>query len=751
MRFAALVLISAVAVATAPAAQDRAEPFVPIGVWYGGGTARPATTPRNPAAEREAWRTDLQQIRALGFNTVTSWVDWAGAEPLRGQYRFDALDQMLALAQEAGLRVILQLYPDVAPEWIGRQYPDASFVTNQGIRTGSQAAPGFCLDHPEVRAALGSFIAAVSQRAARSEAFHALDLWTPPRIVNRLRIDPSPEFCFCPHTQRRFRDWLQHKYGTLEALNAAWYRTFASWDEVEAPRYATALTHADRIDWKTFVSVKLHDDLQFMMRASAARGPRPTTSHADAPEIMVNRSGGAGNADDWWMGSAVDYYGTSIYPRPAGPDAPWSPVVLASALDAVRSAAGDRGWWLGELQAGQAVTGARVSAPVTADDIRLWGWTALGRGARALSYFAWYPVSSGPDAHGYGLIDLDGRVTERARAAGALARIVARNPVLFAPMRPRRSSVAILFNPLSRVTDGSSGTTTGSMLGFYRAMFERNIQVDFVHADEIAAGRASKYRAVFAGDPLMLQRPVADALAAYVRAGGTLISEARPAWSDERGAANARVPGFGLDEVFGAREKSLHPAGRVELLMERKLDGPLAALAGAAIHGIGVAEHLEISGSNVSVVARFPGRDGAPGDPAIVMSAHGKGRAILIGSLVAAAFEQDPDQSRLSGDLLAALAEGAGVAPEVLISGARGLVEARYLESPAATILIAINHADTPQKVTLAFSPDTPEAIWLNLETGASVNFVAGPEGPTYTHAFQPRDVLALMIKKQYR
>ena len=163
MRFAALVLISAVAVVTAPAAQDRSEPFVPIGVWYGGGTTRPATTPRNPAAEREAWRTDLQQIRALGFNTVTSWVDWAGAEPLRGQYRFDALDQMLALAQEAGLRVILQLYPDVAPEWIGRQYPDASFVTNQGIRTGSQAAPGFCLDHPEVRAALGSFIAAVSE------------------------------------------------------------------------------------------------------------------------------------------------------------------------------------------------------------------------------------------------------------------------------------------------------------------------------------------------------------------------------------------------------------------------------------------------------------------------------------------------------------------------------------------------------------------------------------------------------------
>ena len=51
----------------------------------------------------------------------------------------------------------------------------------------------------------------------------------------------------------------------------------------------------------------------------------------------------------------------------------------------------------------------------------------------------------------------------------------------------------------------------------------------------------------------------------------------------------------------------------------------------------------------------------------------------------------------------------------------------------------------------MAFSTETPEAIWVNLETGASVNFVAGPDGPTYTHAFQPRDVLVLMIKRDLR
>ena len=73
---------------------------------------------------------------------------------------------------------------------------------------------------------------------------------------------------------------------------------------------------------------------------------------------------------------------------------------------------------------------------------------------------------------------------------------------------------------------------------------------------------------------------------------------------------------------------------------------------------------------------------------------------------------------RASGELLQALVASAGVTPEIRIQGAPGLVEARFLESSNAILLIAINHAETPQKVTLTFTPDTPEAIWQNMETG---------------------------------
>jgi len=479
------------------------------------------------------------------------------------------------------------------------------------------------------------------------------------------------------------------------------------------------------------------------------------TSHSDAPSIMLSPLSGYGNPDDWWMTSAVDFYGTSIYPKHAAAATPWSPVRLTSALDGIRSAGRARGWWIGELQAGQGATGVRVASPVTAADLRLWAWAALSRGARAISYYAWYPMSSGYESNGYGMIELDGTITERARAAGAFSKVISSNQALFAPLRPRESKVAILYNRLSYMVGGNTvapGTAVrDSMLGFYRALFERNIQVDFVHPDEIAAGAASQYKAIFLGYPLMLQREVADALKTYVRAGGTLISEARPAWNDDRGHANARIPGFGLDEVFGVREKELRTSSRIEMTLATELDGSLSRLAGRTVPGSGFAEHLEITGSNVRVIARFPGADGGVGDPAIVMSRYGEGRAFLIGSFVSAAFEADQDKARAAGDLLVALASAAGVAPDVTLSDGHGAVETRFLESADATVLIGINHSEQPQTVKLQFSADTPEAIWLNLETGASVNFLAGPNGPSYTYSFKPRDVLVLMIKKEFR
>jgi hypothetical protein len=185
--------------------------------------------------------------------------------------------------------------------------------------------------------------------------------------------------------------------------------------------------------------------------------------------------------------------------------------------------------------------------------------------------------------------------------------------------------------------------------------------------------------------------------------------------------------------------------------MEPGLDGQLAPLSGRTFNGTGFAEHLDAIGTGTRVLARFAGDAGRPGDPAMMMTTQGKGRAVLIGTYPSAAFEQDPEKMRSTGELLQRLIASAGVAPEIRIDGGAGRVEARFLESSNAIVLIAINHGDSAERVTFKFAPEVPEAIWQNMETGAAVNFVQGPDGPTYVHAFGARDVMVLVRGKRLR
>ncbi len=75
------------------------------------------------------------------------------------------------------------------------------------------------------------------------------------------------------------------------------------------------------------------------------------------------------------------------------------------------------------------------------------------------------------------------------------------------------------------------------------------------------------------------------------------------------------------------------------------------------------------------------------------------------------------------------------------------------LESDSLQMIVGLNHAAESRRVAMTFPPDTQEAIWQNMETGAGVNFIAGAgaNGPSYTYWFRPKDALVLMIRKDIR
>ena len=731
--------------------------FFPMAVWYGGGKARAPMLEPDARSKKELWRKDIQQIKALGFNTIRAWIDWASGQPTEGAYNFETLEVLLELAEEEQLKLVLQVYMDSAPPWIGEKHPDSLFVSSNGQAIRPESSPGYCRDHPGVRALDTQFYAALAQRAVKSSAFIGWDLWSEPHVINWANPTwiPNPEFCFCPHTIRRFRGWLQKKYGAIDELNRAWYRRFTTWEQVDPSRMSTILSYTDYIDWKRFIADKLGEDLRDRYEAVKRVAPRTiVTSHAAGVGLFASPHHWEGQADDWTMARQVDFYGTSFYPKHSAfvnRDVEWR----AALLDFTRSFGYDQGrsgFWVGELQGGFGTIAVNVSPTVTPEDLRIWTWSVLARGAKGVNYYAWYPMSSGYESGGFGLNDLDGTITERAKVAGSIARLVDANQQLFLDARPPRAEVAVVYNPLAHFVGGRQraaayggpqgevvGIERDSLLGVHRALFADNVPLDYVHVDHLAAERLSQYKLVIMNYPPMLPERSAAVIREYVKGGGALLAEARLGWNNERGYAAERVPGLGLWEVVGAREVAVETAanGRTSiLLMGTDLPG---MKTGDRLPARWYKETLEPLSPSARVIAHFE-----DGGAAAVMATYGAGRTLMLGSYVSAAYQSTPTPE--TARFYRAVLGWAGVTMPITVTGSP--VEARYLESGNATVLFLFNHRQQPAKSRVALRLPPGAYVGTDLVEGRAVSVSESAGGITMAVEIAPSDVRVVRISR---
>lgn len=727
---AALLASAALAAQDAPRAQAA---FYPAAVWYGGGKARAPMLERMDAGSAARWGEDLDEIKATGFSTIKCWIDWATAETKPQEYSFANLDLLLKLANERGMRVIVQIYLDSAPDWIGQRYPDARFVDRSGAVITSQSAPGYCIDHARVRKEITDFLEALSRDANRSPALYGWDVWSEPHVINWAEFPylDNPEFCFCAYTRERFRAWLKAKYPTLSALNTAWYRGFDSWDQVEPPRYPTILSYTDYLDWRTFIDDKLAADLKTRVDAiRRADKVHPVTSHAAAPGLFTSPTDGYGEPDDFKMSESADFFGTSLYPKHSESTHPWSALMLAAGLDFTRSAGHNagKGFWIGELQAGQGATGMRIADPVTPQDEQFWIWQVVAHGARELAIYAWYPMSSGFESNGYGLINLDGTITDRARAAGRTVKSIERHAAELMDSTPVPAQVAILYNRLSYMVGGSQPSLSklgngerDSLLGLYRAFLEAQIPVDFVDAQELSGKNLSQYKIMFLPFPVMLSQSAADGVKRFVQNGGTAVAEARLAWNDQRGFASDVIPGFGLDKIFGAREKLIRPVDNPVISLEASSELP-GLKSGEIVKGSVFEEDLDPM-SDARVLGHF-----SDGNAAIVENSFGKGKGVLIGSFAALAYQKDGNTA--ARDLFVSLAEAAEVPHEIQVSGERTSdIEVRHLQNAREQIVFVFNHSSDQRRATISLALPWQASRARNLEDDSAVPFTVNKEG----------------------
>jgi beta-galactosidase len=388
----------------------------------------------------------------------------------------------------------------------------------------------------------------------------------------------------------------------------------------------------------------------------------------------------------------------------------------------------------------------RIAAPVTAADETFWIWQAVAHGAREFAVYAWYPMSSGFESNGYGLINLDGTLTNRARAAGKAAAIIGRHASHLLNATPEPARIAILYNRLSYMVGGSQSSLSklgrapiDSAMGLHQAFAQEQIPVDFVSTQELAANKLGQYKILFVPFPVMLSANVAEGIRQYVQNGGTMVAEARLAWNDERGFASPIIPGMGLDKVFGAREKLIAPSDKPEISVEKSTELP-GWTGSSKISGAAYEEHLEPY-AGARVLGRY-----ADGDAAVVENSFGKGRTILVGTFLALGYEQHPEPA--TRQFLISLAASAGVSPEVEVSGTgAGKIEVRRLVSGSEQIVFAFNESNdsTDAALSLEFPWRPARAVdWMD---GHDVQFATQQKKVLLKKTFTPHEVWVVSLE----
>jgi beta-galactosidase len=250
--------------------------------------------------------------------------------------------------------------------------------------------------------------------------------------------------------------------------------------------------------------------------------------------------------------------------------------------------------------------------------------------------------------------------------------------------RPVRGDLGILILPEAQLfchaQQGNSAYFAESLRGAYQGFFAENIQADWVRLEQIA-----EYDLLYLPFPVMMTRETADALRAWVEAGGALVCEGCPAYFGDRGHVGPTQPNLGLDGLFGAREVY------VEFTPDL-LDELMVTIPGGTVRGGLFLQRYEPMGGE-------PTGHYADGSVAMIDHRAGRGRTRLIGTFPGyGRFRHPAEETPFFADLLA----WAGKTPHVQSSELR--LTARLHDGDGGTYLWVTNPSRERRAATLTLS-----------------------------------------------
>jgi beta-galactosidase len=536
---------------------------------------------REPHLPLEQLRHDLPILKRLGFTMIKIQEVWANDEQREGEIDLSNVSQVVSEARQNGLRVYFGITMETAPAWLWRKFPDANLVYETGQPENdptqyvlpADGKPGPCWNHPGARAAAIRFIEAVGREIGKYDNIEVWNVW---QEIGFWPMRPGHlGFCFCHNTLLEFRTWLRAKYGSLQNLNGTWKSAYGDWEEIEPPRFSPQVPPT--LDWRYFMDdVYLASVLKWKGEALRRTDPfdRPILAHVSEPTY--------GGAREWQFATVLDVLGSSCYPAwtefsPWDADHPepgkpiprftgvehelWEGIMMR--FDYLRSAKPDGEIWTAELQSGPIIEGLNLHGrDPDPDDIRRWVLGSLAAGARGICFWNHRPEIFWQEGYGFGLLNWGSDSSPRADEAGRLSRAINAHRDLFSRGQPFQPEVAVLvsedlYHFLEADPSKALQHYVYTIRGIYKCLWSEGIPVAFMDSGQLA-NEVGKYKAIIAPFPVAMSQGVIGALRGYVKAGGTLISEACPGRFSNFGMTSiGSYMAPGVAELFGVRQKQL--------------------------------------------------------------------------------------------------------------------------------------------------------------------------------------------------
>jgi Beta-galactosidase len=460
--------------------------------------------------DESVWAEDMRLMKKAGVNFVSINIfSWALLQPDEATYDFSRLDRIMDMLAANGIHADLATATAAPPAWIARDYPQSLPVDSSGTRFLPGSRQHYCPNSPDYKRLAEAL---VKKLAARYSGHPALTMW---HVNNEYGCHINE--CYCDTCKREFRNWLQHKYGTMDRLNRSWSTDFWSqryyhWDEINLPgKMPTHHNPNQQVDYKRFMNESILN--LFKMERDILK--------KDAPSIPVttNLMGLHKPINGFMWAREMDQVSWDAYPDPF-----WKmPYEFFMAHDLTRSL--KKQPFLLMEQAPGAVNWRGVNGVKTPGQMRLWSYEAMSHGADGVMFFQWRASQGGAEKFHSGMVPHSGDENSRSfREITALGQELKKCRELVGAANP--AEVAIVFDwenwwALELDSKPSNLVRYVSQLGsYYRALREQNIAVDFVRPDE----DLSAYKVVLAPASYQASPAFAEKVKAYVRNGGVFLT-----------------------------------------------------------------------------------------------------------------------------------------------------------------------------------------------------------------------------------